>query len=154
MAKKRKKSYHRRRRVSGVGKTDLQAIGLGIAGAVISNKITAMMKKSTNTMIVNIAPYTSLAAGLVLPMLGKQPALRQLAQGMVIGGGLETLKQLAPNLISGPYQVPVISGNRRRLNGGVMTPGMVAGNGGYSPARSSVHKDALSVISGIGVGAL
>lgn len=148
MAKKNKKrkSTGRRRRVSGIDSMPLQAIGLGILGAIGASKLSTELKKKTGTA-AEIAPYAGLGAGLALLMFVKNPMVKQLALGMAISGGIETTKKLAPNLIGSPYNLPVIAGpQRRRVSGGVMTPNAV---GGYSPARSSVYGDNLSVISGV-----
>lgn len=152
MAKKNKgkKSYSRRRRVSGMGNLDLQAMGLGLLGAVAANKLTAELKKKTGTM-AEVAPFAALGIGLVVQLMVKNTMAKQVGAGLVIGGGLETLKKVAPKLVAGPYSLPVVSGpGRRRINGGVMNPGAVGA--GYSPARSSAYanRDALSVISGVG----
>lgn len=149
MAKKHKKSStHKRRRVSGIKDLDLKAIGLGVLGGVVANKLTAMLKKNTNTTVQDAAPFAALAAGIIIPMFVKNAMVKQIALGMTVAGGLETLKKVAPKMIAGPYNVPVISGaQRRRMNGGVMNPNAV-GQGGYSPKRNSVYQDNLKIISG------
>jgi hypothetical protein len=147
MAKKSKKTKTAKRRNGGGSSTDIKAVGLAIAGAVLVNKITAEMKKKTGTM-ADLAPYAGLALGFGLPMFIKNPMVKQASLGMMVAGGLETLKKIAPKLVSGPYDMSVISGRngRRKVNGGVMNPGAVGYN--YSPNRSSVYSDNLKIISG------
>ena len=101
-------------------------------------------------MLNTVAPYSSLALGVIVPMIIKKPMVRSLANGMVIDGALSVVGKLAPGIVSGPYRLPVVAG-RHRLNGSAMAPGMVAG---YTPARNSVNQDPLKVINGIsGLGA-
>lgn len=145
MAKKKKSTTKRKRRVSGVGKINITGIALAVGGAFVANKLTAMTAGKTG-IVGQISPFLGLIGGIVLPMFVKNPMAGQLAVGMAAGGGLEALKKLG--VISGPYQVPVVSGRPvRRINGGAMSPNMI-GNG-YSPARNSVNTS-LSVISGAG----
>lgn len=149
MAKRRKKSTTgKRRKVSGVKDLDLQSTGLAILGAVGAFKLAAMIKKDAkpDSMREKAAPYAGLIAGIAIAMFVKNPIAKSLSVGLAAGGGVTALNALAPDMkiLSGPYQLPVISG-RRRLNGGVMNPNAV-GNG-FTPARNSVN-DTLSVISG------
>jgi len=152
MAKRRKKrSTHSRRRVSGMNKTDLMSIGLAVAGAVVAAKLTAKLKLSTNTTMSNLAPYAALVIGIGLPMVIKNPTAAKIALGLSIGGAIEALRKLAPGIVSGPYQLPVIGNmsnsltRRRLMSGGAMSQNSVAG---YSPARNSAYQDNMSVISG------
>jgi hypothetical protein len=151
MAKRKKHSTHKKsRRVSGINSTDLKAVGLAVAGAVIGNKITAMLKTKTGTL-ATVAPYSGLILGIVLPMVSKSQLVKQVSLGLMVNGSVDALKQLAPNLISGPYRLPVVAGNvSRRINGGAYAPNMV-GNGGYSPSRNSAVTDTMKIISGAGI---
>ncbi len=101
MAKRKaKKTTRRRRRVSGFGQNlDLQGIALAIGGAVLANVAKTQLAKSTNTTAQKAAPYVGLIAGIVLPMLVKQPMVRQVSIGLAAAGGVEALK--AAKVISG-----------------------------------------------------
>jgi len=101
MAKRKgKKTTRRRRRVSGIGQQlDLQALGLAIGGAVLANVAKTQLAKSTNTTMQKAAPYAGLIAGIVLPMIIKNPMVKQASLGMVAFGGVEALK--AAKVISG-----------------------------------------------------
>lgn len=143
MAKKKKKSTtRRRRRVSGVSsKIDFQALGLAVAGGALAVKLSAMMAKSSNTMIQKAAPFAALGAGIVLPMFVKEPLIKQLSLGLVAGGGVEALRKF--NVLSGFRDMPVISGRPTRL-----LNHRVAGVG-YPLPNTSVHRSQMSVVNGI-----
>lgn len=98
--KKQKKTTRRRRRVSGIGQDlDLQALGLAVGGAVLSNVLATNFAKSTNTTMQKAGPYAGLIAGVVLPLLVKNPMVKQISLGLVAGGGVSALK--AAKVISG-----------------------------------------------------
>lgn len=147
MAKRRKHST-KRRRVSGIDKGGMKSLGLAVLFAIAGRKISSMLGKSSNTMLASAAPYAELGLGIILPMFIKNNMVKQGSVGLVVDGAIQAIAKLAPGIISGPYRLPVVSG-------GVYSPNMVAGRlNGYSPNRSSVMKDALKVVSGIGSGAL
>lgn len=151
--KKHHSRKHSRRRVSGTG-TDLKTVGLQLAGAVVANKLAAMLRKpkadGTANSLAMVAPYTGLLLGFGLPMISKDSTVKSLASGMMISGGLEVLKQFAPGLVSGVFTIPVVAG-RKRMGGGVQNPNAIGA--GYTPARNSATdiQGALSVISGAGM---
>jgi hypothetical protein len=100
MAKRKKKTTRRRRRsVSGIKDIDLQGIALAVGGAVLARVATNQLAKSTNTTAQKAAPYVGLIAGIVLPMVVKNPMVRQVSLGLAAGGGVEALK--AAKVISG-----------------------------------------------------
>ena len=146
MARRRKTHHRKHRRVSGTNKSvDLKAIGVAVLFAVAGRKLSAMLAKSTNTMAQTAAPYAELGLGIVLPMVLKNPLIKQGSIGLLVDGSITVLGKLAPGIISGPYQLPVVAGRNRRMNGGIFNPGGI----GYNPARNSIQRDALSVINGV-----
>jgi len=112
MAKRRKKRSHtRRRRISGVGKIDVQGLLLAVGGAVLASNVQKMLAKdATKTTLVTIAPFSGLALGLGLPLIVKNPMVTALAGGAAIWGGVQVVKKLAPALVGNiPGMVPIIS---------------------------------------------
>lgn len=138
----------RRRRVGAMPKINIQSVALQIGGAVVASKLQQMLAKDpTKTMLVNISPFVGLAGGLLLPMVAKQPAIRDLANGMLIQGGISTLKKLAPGLIGNFAMIPIVSGTTNVLRN---HPQPVLNGVGYPLPKSSVYRDSMSVVSGIG----
>jgi len=115
MAKRKRttKKTYRRRRVSGIGKIDLnnslQSIGgvlLGVVGAGYLNKL-ALSGKST--MIQSIVP---IGAGIAIPLVLKSKLGESIGQGMIAYGGSKFLQSVGLAGIGESFDVPVmISGD-------------------------------------------
>ena len=147
-AKKRRTKSHRRRRVGAVTKFDIQATALGVAGAIIANKLQAFLSKDpTKTTMVNIAPYAPLAAAIVVPMFVKNPFVKALAVGAAIAGGLAVAKKLAPGIVGNFAFIPIVSGTTNTLRN---LPKPVMNGVGYPLPKTSVYSNAMSVVSGMG----
>ena len=97
--KKAKRITRRRRRVSGIKDVDMMGIALAVGGAVLANVAKTQLAKSTNTTAQKAAPYVGLIAGIVLPMVVKNPMVKQVSIGLAAAGGVEALK--AAKVISG-----------------------------------------------------
>jgi len=151
MAKRRKskrRSSGRRRRVGAIPKMDLQALGLGIAGAIVASKLQTMLAKDpTKETMVKIAPFIGLAAGLALPMFIKNPMLKTAAAGMAIFGGVAALKKLAPGLIGNFAMIPIISSTSNKYRQ-LPQQNPVLNGVGFPLPNTSVYKDSMSVING------
>lgn len=147
-AKKTTTGRRRRRRVSGVGNVEIQTLLLAGAGAFAAHKLNTMLTKDpTKTTLVNIAPYAGLALGIGLPMLVKNPMVKPLALGIGATGLLQALKKIAPGIVGNIDTIPVITGTLNRYRG-QLKPSV---NGvGYSLPDSSVYRDSMSVVNGIG----
>lgn len=97
MAKNKKKSTrktYRRRRVSGAGSADIQAMGLAVAGALVAAKVSEKLASNTNESIRKIAPYFGVVSGAAIPFFTKNPMARSLSLGLVAGGAIPALKEL------------------------------------------------------------
>lgn len=147
-SRKTKKRSIRRRRVSGVSGIDGQAIALAIGGAFIAHKLQAFLAKDpSKTMLVNISPFAGLALGIGLPMVVKNPMVRALSAGMVPVGGLAVLKKFLPGAVGALDLIPIINGTSNKFR----TLPQPSVNGiGFPLTQSSVYKDSMSVISGVG----
>lgn len=147
--KKPTRRRSRRGRVSGVGTVDLKSAALVVAGAFAANKLKGILSKNTtNTTMTNLAPFAGLAVGIVLPMVVKgNPLVSALATGMVAAGGIDALRKVAPNLISG---VPVIAGQYSAYSGNRLPRPAVNGLG-YSPLDNSAYQGGMSVVNGVGL---
>jgi hypothetical protein len=95
MAKRRKKTTHRRRRVSGVGKINtanlVNTIGgvlVGVAAAGYLNKLALQGKSITVQALVPVA------AGIALPMFLKSELGKFAGAGMVAYGGGKFLSSM------------------------------------------------------------
>lgn len=148
-AKKRKKVTHRRRRrVSGIGGLDIQAIALAIGGAIAANKLSGFLAKDpTKTTMVNLSPYAGIVAGIGLAMFVKNPIVKALSAGMVTMGGFNALKKLAPGLVGNFAFVPTINSTSNRYR---QLPRPSVNGVGFPLPRTSVYKDSMSVVNGIG----
>ena len=141
----------RRRRVSGIKDVDFTMIALTIGGAVLgrilSNKLAA---STTSPTMVKLAPYSGVILGIILPMVVKNPMIKDLSLGLVAAGGVTLL---------GPTGLKVISGLENPIVGRIGYPynqipyGKVAGivDGKYvsKPNFSGSGQPQASVISGI-----
>lgn len=147
-AKKTTTGRRRRRRVSGVGNVEVQTLLLAGAGAFVAHKLNAMLTKDpTKTTLVNIAPYASLAVGIGLPLVVKNPMVKTMAIGIGATGLLQALKKIAPGIVGNIDTIPVIAGSLNRYRG-ALKPSV---NGvGYTLPNSSVYNDSMSVVNGIG----
>lgn len=105
--KRRKKATHKRthrrssRRVSGIKDVDFTQIALLIGGAVVGRIISTKLAASTNTTMQKLAPYVSVGAGIVIPMVVTNPMLKVISLGMVAGGGVTLLGPTGLKVISG-----------------------------------------------------
>lgn len=147
--KTKRKSSGRRRRVGAMPKLNLQTTALQIGGAIVASKLQQMLAKDpTKTTMVSIAPFVGLAGGIVLPMITKSAAVKDLSTGMLIMGGISVIKKLAPGLVGNIATPPIISGGSMNRYRKLPSPSV---NGiGYPLPQTSVFKDSMSVVSGIG----
>jgi len=147
--KTKKKVSGRRRRVGAMPKLNLQSTALKIGGAIVASKLQTMLAKdATKTTLVAVSPYVGLIGGIALPMITKNAAVKDLSDGMLIMGGVSVLKKLAPGLMGNIYSVPVISGGT--TNQFRNLPKASVNGIGYPLPKTSVYKDTMSVVSGIG----
>jgi hypothetical protein len=145
-----KRRSSRRRRIGAVGKLDIQATALGVAGAIIGSKLQAMLSKDpTKTTLVSLSPYAALGAGIALAMLVKNPMAKSLAVGLTIMGGVSALKKLAPGIVGNFAMVPVINNTVNRYRDR-LSP--VQLNGTPLP-RTSVYSNSMNVVNGMPSGA-
>lgn len=91
MAKRRKKSYSRRRRsIGAVGsKTDMTSILYMVGGAVAARVITAKMGSKINPKILAAG---TIGAGLILPRFVKGKAIAGIGSGMAVSGAVSLLQ--------------------------------------------------------------
>ena len=103
MAKKRKasKKRHYRRIGATKSKIDLMEIGLAVGGAVAARILSNKLANSSNDTLKKFGIYVPLAAGVVLPMVVKNPMIKSLSVGLVAQGGVEALGQNGLKVISG-----------------------------------------------------
>lgn len=149
-SKSRKKpaTRRRRRRVSGMGGMDIQGLLLAGAGAVVVSNVKKMMTKDpTKTGMVNAAPYVGLGLAVALPMLIKNPMVRQASVGMGAIGIYFALQKLAPNVVGQLDVVPVINSTSNRFR---KMPQVSVNGVGYPLPNTSVYKDSMSVVNGVG----
>ncbi len=148
----KRKTYHRRRRVSGIKDVDFTVIALTIGGAVAGRILTNKLAASTNATMIKLAPYSAVLLGVVLPMVTKNAMLKSISLGLVAGGGVTLL---------GPTGLKVISGMENTIAGlgypyNVIQPykkvaGLTDAAGNYvsKPNFSGSGKSQMNVISGI-----
>lgn len=147
--KTKRKSSGRRRRVGAMPKLNLQSTALKIGGAIAASKLQQMLAKDpTKTTMVAISPFVGVAGGLILPMISKSAALKDVADGMLIMGGISVIKKLAPGFIGNIVSPPIISGGTTNRFRNLPKPSM--SGIGYPLPSTSVYKDSMSVVSGIG----
>lgn len=149
---KRKTTHHRRHRISGVANLDFTAIALVIGGAVAARILFNKLAASTNTTMQKLAPYSGVALGIVLPMVTKNPMLKQISTGMIAGGGVTLLGPTGLKVISGFENT--VSGHRVGYPYAVLPYAKVAGiqQGENYVTKSNFSgsgKNQLNVISGI-----
>lgn len=153
MAKHRKKTkkrnYNRRRRVGAIKDFDVQSTALKIGGAILASKAQQMLSRDpTKATMVAVAPYIGLGLGIALPMFVKNRVIKDLAEGMAVQGGVSVLKKLAPGIVGNFAMIPVVSGGTTNRFRNIPKPSI---NGvGYALPKTSVYKDSMSVVSGIG----
>ena len=152
MAKTKKKTKstgtRRRRRVSGVSGVDVQGLLVAGAGAIAVSMIKKQLTKDpAKTTMVNIAPFVGLGLAVALPMLSKSPMVKQLAIGMGAMGVVNALQKLAPNMVGSLDMVPVIAATTNKYR---KLPQPSVNGLGYPLPNSSVYKDSMSVVSGLG----
>lgn len=148
-AKRRKRGgTRRRRRVGASPRINIQSTAIKIGGAILASKLQGMLSKDpTKTMLVNIAPFVGIVGGVVLPMFVKNQIVRDLADGMLIQGGISALKKVAPGIVGNFAMVPVVNGPQRQILNRPYKPAL---NGmGFPLPETSVYDDPMSVISGI-----
>lgn len=146
---KKRGGSRRRRRIGAAPKLDIQTMGLQIGGAILASKLQGMLSKDpTKTLLVNIAPFIGLGAGIVLPMFVKNQLVKDLATGMVIQGGVSAIKKFAPGLVGNFAMVPVVNGPSRQILNREYRPAL-NGVGSTNLPETSVYDDPMAVISGI-----
>jgi hypothetical protein len=147
MAKRRKKTTTRRRRSRGMG-----AIGSGIgavlpmvvgavAGRIIANKLAGKASAA-------VLGAGQIGAGLVLPMVAKNPFVKGIGTGMIINGAVSLAQSTGViSAISGigEMEVDFISGDDTLE--GTDNLSTIASVGYYDEGTMSGNGD-LSVISG------
>jgi len=150
--KKTTTGRRRRRRVSGVGNVEPQTLLLAGAGAFVANKLkTYLTKDPTKTTMVNLAPYAALGASVALSMFVKNPMVKPIALGMGAAGLIDVLKKLMPSAVGNLDTVPIINGSTNKYRGLPTTVnGLKNGGVGYTLPNSSVYRDSMSVVNGVG----
>lgn len=145
--RKKRGGSRRRRRIGASPKVNIQSTALKIGGAILASKLQGMLAKDpTKTLLVNVSPFIGLVGGIVLPKVSKNAVVKDLADGMLIAGGISTLKKFAPGIVGDFTMVPVVNGTRR------LSYARPSLNGTTLPAtlpETSVYDDPMSVISGI-----
>lgn len=145
MAKRRKKSHGRRRRISGIAMTANSPLvkfgGMG-AGWFLSDKIDEQITKIAPDMDPKIINGIMAAGGLYFLFMskGKKSTLVTLLAAIAAGKGA---KGLATDLgiVSGFRDLPVIGGYQQVPtigNGYAIPSGMINGVGSYNVPKSTV----------------
>jgi hypothetical protein len=148
-------THRRHRRVSGIKDIDITQIALVVGGAIAGRILNNKLAASTNTTFSKLAPYSSMIAGIVIPMVSKQPMMKALSMGLIAVGGVNVLVSM--HVISGiettvagmPYRAGVgypynAIPYQKKL------AGMVDGNYVSKPNWSGSGKSQANVIGSIG----
>jgi hypothetical protein len=102
MAKRRKhkKSYRRsgRSRMSGIGaiSSNITEIGGMLVGAIAGNYVTNVLLKDQFKDQATLKNAIPLVAGFALQSFVKQPMIKNVATGMIVVGGLNTVRGVVP----------------------------------------------------------
>ena len=147
-SKRRTGVSRRRRRVGAMPAIDFQGIALATAGTIIAAKLqTFLARDPTKTTMVNLSPFAGLVLGIGLPMFVKNPTVKALAVGMTAFGGYSVLKKLAPGIVGNFAMTPIISSTSNQFRN---LPKVSVNGLGFPLPRTSVYKDSMSVVNGVG----
>jgi hypothetical protein len=145
MAKRKRKkisSVRRRQRMHGVGAVDFTNILGVIAGAVAGSMLNKVVPSTVDPRLVSGG---KVALGIALPMLSKSGATKNIlagvGSGMVAVGGVELLKAVAPNMISGIGEDEFISVSLDGIGESVLAEDVLSGD-------IDVINGDISVVSG------
>ncbi len=145
MAKRKRKKIsgvRRRQRMHGVGAVDFTNILGVIAGAVAGSMLNKVVPSTVDPRLVSGG---KVALGIALPMLSKSGATKNIlagvGSGMVAVGGVELLKAVAPNMISGIGEDEFISVSLDGIGESVLAEDVLSGD-------IDVINGDISVVSG------
>jgi hypothetical protein len=145
MAKRKRKKIsgvRRRQRMHGVGAVDFTNILGVIAGAVAGSMLNKVVPSTVDPRLVSGG---KVALGIALPMLSKSGATKNIlagvGSGMVAVGGVELLKAVAPNVISGIGEDEFISVSLDGIGESVLAEDVLSGD-------IDVINGDISVVSG------
>ena len=152
MARKRKttrrKSYSRRRKMSGMGKLDtgsiLSTIGGIAAGTLVAGIVTKKLLSSQNELVQAVVPV---AAGIATPMFVKTPFGEMAGAGMV---GYGVAKLLAKYNLAGVGEIDTI--DVPMAVSGDDNLSVIAGDDDYAMAGDDDYAmagDDISVLAGL-----
>lgn len=105
-----------RRRMGAVSQSEIMSVVATIGGALASRLIVNQLAKvqglSSTLSNTNTKAITQIGLGVITPALfGKKPLTKALANGMMIGGGIEIVKSIAPTYFGADESdVIVVSG--------------------------------------------
>lgn len=148
MARRKKKSHHRRGRVRGAGKTDMANTGMTLAGTiigivagrVISTKVTQLQPKI-------MAAVQAVGGGLIAWKM-KSPLVKGIGYGLAANGVLVAGKEFNIPLLSGIGQSIDYSTVSRQVAGYRDVP-KIAGEGvNQFPRPNAVGKRNITSIYG------
>jgi len=91
------KKASKRKRVSGV-KFDAISPVLLIAGAIAGNYAKQALKETLTIKGKDYSGAAVLVAGVVMPMVMKEPMLKSFSNGLIVSGGLSTLATFVPQI--------------------------------------------------------
>jgi hypothetical protein len=145
MAKRKRKKIsgvRRRQRMHGVGAVDFTNILGVIAGAVAGSMLNKVVPSTVDPRLVSGG---KVALGIALPMLSKSGATKNIlagvGSGMLAVGGVELLKAVAPNVISGIGEDEFISVSLDGIGESVLAEDVLSGD-------IDVINGDISVVSG------
>lgn len=103
-----------RRRIGAITQSGLLEAFTLIGGAVASRYIVNQVAKSQTSMTWlqkgGNKALVQVGLGLVTPMISKNPIVNNLSKGMIVSGGFEFFKTLAPGVLGQSDEVIVVSG--------------------------------------------
>lgn len=103
-----------RRRMGAITQSGLLEAFTLIGGAVASRYIVNQVAKSQTSMTWlqkgGNKALVQVGLGLVTPMISKNPIVNNLSKGMIVSGGFEFFKTLAPGVLGQSDEVIVVSG--------------------------------------------
>lgn len=149
MAKKKRSTRRRtyRRRI-GAKKNgfDVNSAALAVAGAIAAKIIAGKLSTSTNPTFQKFGPYVPLAAGIILPMVVKNPMVASISIGLIAEGGVAAVGPKGLKLISGLDVISKVGYNSAKK---MLPYKAVAGLPAFSNAnKSPLRQPGLDVISG------
>ena len=132
MAKRKRKKIsgvRRRQRMHGVGAVDFTNILGVLAGAVAGGMVNKIVPSTVDPRLVSGG---KVALGIALPMLSKSGSTKNIlagvGSGMIAVGGVELLKAIAPNMISGIGEDEFISVSLDGIGESVLAENVLAGD--------------------------